>query len=1108
MNRTFTAIFRVKFSPFLPRSGGGRNTGLLMVLAILLSGTFSLGGVQISNGELVVETDRIRARFSGSALVEFTNLITQETYLENSGSQWLIIREMDQEENIFLIPEGWRIAEDPELGQVGVNRFANLGREVTLKAGIDRETDEVILRISGKSSDTGVVSVFWGIEGVHFKTEKLIIPGQAGSYFNLQSDQAAVALDYPVHWESQMVLYETDQGGFMFFANDEKALFKRILASRETGNLDFGVEMFALAPWINATKTPEIEWRFHAFRGDWRSGAARYRDWMRGVWPPDDSPARSWTQSIMGVVTVFQTDKRVVDRLRETLVPEKTMIYLVDWRRDPYDTNYPDYTPNEQLIPFVEYAHEHGFRVMLHMNALGVSTTHPKFKELRRFQIRDADDLNPLYWPFGLWPSHTPPEHIQGFAFISPAASEYRRLYIEILRQLIEETHIDAVHMDAGGVLLNDGNGLIEGMTVTEGMIRLQTEILEEFPNLVIGSESTTEALAPHNRFAQRWGADSPPHPISTFLLGDQVTFYGFLDQPLTEEPEFIDYIRRYEGIGVMATPIVRKLDDLNPDRTGMNRLLKLIRVWQDLDLVPDWSSLFPFQPVRTDSENPGTVIELPGYGGPIVIPETGPSTSEWSTIFRFGNDSGIRAVFEKDKNLVRLRIGSNPIYIRVHGAKKVVTPFYIPSWPAFNDDELLGLNPTAEYWLDVEPTRPDNMVHLTKLPPNVRIGPETIITSDFALFDLKENPSTGFDFIKKFDLTRKGTIYNRRDYLFSLGAVAELTRLSINGEVRPVFLTHPPFERYPNGAVFFEYAVNVPEYENISLDFEVALADIAVSGPIRSDGVTLAVWIDGVEHWRDWVLRAGWNPGRVDLSAFAGQTIKIRFITHSGPRMDTTLDWAVWSNVEIKAEGIPAPAEFEVSTPGGRQPLQVYGGEMRSDSEVLSSVPENLLFFLEPGSRVEPGEYLMDHPYVLHTVYNHGLPSPSQIPGNGQQGQVKSNDEIEERALVALPPSHARTVISFPLRLSSGIEALSFRVGMADGPPPFPKDVNYSGVVFEVRVNGKHRWSREVDVNGWIDGEIDLKQWRNQNVLIQLVTDANGIDTFDWSHWADLTVY
>jgi len=84
----------------------------------------------------------------------------------------------------------------------------------------------------------------------------------------------------------------------------------------------------------------------------------------------------------------------------------------------------------------------------------------------------------------------------------------------------------------------NDGNGLIDGRNYIQGSILLHQELSDAFPWLVLGGESVNELFAPHERFAQRWHWDPlPPHPISTFLLGDRTLLYGYLGQPGPEDP-------------------------------------------------------------------------------------------------------------------------------------------------------------------------------------------------------------------------------------------------------------------------------------------------------------------------------------------------------------------------------------------------------------------------------------------------------------------------------------------------------------------------------------------------------------------------------------------
>jgi len=74
----------------------------------------------------------------------------------------------------------------------------------------------------------------------------------------------------------------------------------------------------------------------------------------------------------------------------------------------------------------------------------------------------------------------------------------------------------------------------------------------------------------------------------------------------------------------------------------------------------------------------------------------------------------------------------------------------------------------------------------------------------------------------------------------------------------------------------------------------------------------------------------------------------------------------------------------------------------------------------------------------------------------------------------------------------------LKWLAGLADGS-------SSTGVEFEVRIDGAVLWRHRADQPGWNYGEADLILWYGRDVLVELVADSLGDNSFDWAHWADV---
>lgn len=1026
--------------------------------------------VQISGSDLTVSTRSVSLQLRGTTLLSFSNLLTGENYVSDPRDVFLGVALQDQQ-SASLIPQMWRLEPDGQSGQTAILESGDGVHVARWEMSVDSITDEIIIKISASSAQPGLISSLWAIQGLELAKNRLVIPAQSGMYYNLKTPVKTVAEDYPVHWESPFVIYEASGGGFIVSARDPSFQFKRLHGSRDTGSLVLGFEVFAPGPWSGSYEVSRNEWRIRGFSGNWKLPADEYRTWFRSILPIESSDGpRSWVKQIRGVATVQTLDTAVLELLATRVDPTRTLILLVDWRESSFDLNYPDYMPSSRAKPFVEKAHELGFRVMLHTNLLGVSTTHPAFESMKRYQLRSADTLTEQGW---LW-YNLPEGDPRRFAFISPASAEFRKLFIDNVRLAVEELNPDALHLDAGSGILNDGNGLIDGLNTTQGIVQFHKELIQAFPNLVFGGESTNELVAPFNWFAQRWTAPTPTHPISTYLFGDKVHFYGFLDQPDPDEAGYASYVQRYEGQGVLPTPIITSTNDLSEDRKRMSSLLGIIKQFQQYQFEPDWGS-------------------------------------DWAEqeIFRYRSlvDDSI-AVVDREGPIVRFKVSDNIAYERVTGVTELETPYFVQAWAAWDDQRIFGLDSSRQYWLDPV-DRPHELLRLENLPSRLKVGLDSYATASYGLFQLDSVPPAPYSFFDEFESTRKGTQYGRVDYPVINGATISIQRMFAGSQLSnaTIFMS-PPYRRVLGGASYVEFDVPIPIASSVSFLFDYAISD----GAPRGDGAWMAVWIDGVEAWRGLVTAGQWHSNSVDLSAYSGRTVKLRILTHAGPNNNPVGDWTGWSNLRIEVDGrapgsllnIRVPSTHINSVESNAPITQAQDGLI----QVQADMPGILTVFADSPHAPALGQNLLDFPFDVWQAGYQNHPRPGAYDGSGEVKSAKVGGVTIDRAIVAHPPRAGYTILTLPVRIPEDANLLNFKVGLAEAPPPFPPEVNYSGVTFQVKVNGESLWNQEVHSSQWVVGQADLAKWRGKSVVLQLITDSLNTPIFDWSKWADIVIY
>ena len=135
-------------------------------------------------------------------------------------------------------------------------------------------------------------------------------------------------------------------------------------------------------------------------------------------------------------------------------------------------------------------------------------------------------------------------------------------------------------------------------------------------------------------------------------------------------------------------------------------------------------------------------------------------------------------------------------------------------------------------------------------------------------------------------------------------------------GVTRTGFAVHPPY-RGGAGVSWNDFRFVLPAGKPAVLTFFTAIRDSSPTEP-ASDGTEHKVFITGAdgqekELFARFSASKNWEPGRVELSAFAGQHVTLRLWTGPGPKNNTTCDQCFWGDPVITVGTLPAlPTEAE----------------------------------------------------------------------------------------------------------------------------------------------------------------------------------------------------
>ena len=1052
----------------------------------ILSGIFCLcysqmaqaAEIQVADNNVFVETDTYRVQFTDGVITHLSNKLTEETYTLSLGADG--VTGFRGRSGLLRKDIGSIWSDQATLTEA--RKVAPLKAEILFRQGqnefrlfiaVDARSGDLLIEQEGTSDTAGVYGIQWGCGNLNVRHLDIILPAGGGQIIDATSPVLSESFDYPYHWETQLAILQGEQGGFFVRGADETFQFKALHYEKNVDSFALGFETQNQAPFDTLTSAKSVVWRLNTYAGDWHMPARQYRDWMERTFKPwrlDEMPA--WVREIGLVVIYHGLDAGILDKLAEQTDPTKTLLYLTWWRSNDEEINYPDYTARTAFEQVLEVAHQHGFRVMLHTNLIGVSTYHPTYAALQKYQFREPWNGNLVGW---MWEQI---ESLNRHAWINPANSEFRKIFVQQLKDVRKKYRVDAFHLDVSSFVLNDANGLIDGLNSGQGNALLHRELAEAMPGVVFSGEMLHEVTFFRESFAQRWKLPPEwdptlrgnPHPISAFLFSPYTLPYGYLGFPNPDEdPQlYQDYLDSYENWGVLPTLRIGSVSDLAPDRIGTQELLAIARTWQQRGLKPDFESDW----------TPNTLFQYVGENGEIAALKK--------------TETGTTLVLPEEK------LG----YERVLGVTQVKTQRNIPHWRAYNETTLLGLHPEKSYFLNDTP-RDFSQAHINALPDGVSVT-ESRVTENAALFRLERvDVSHEIDLLSEMHLVRTGIVHKGKESPRQRGATFQKTEVSIAGVRKSAINAHPPYQNIQGDPIrgdtstFGEWILSLPDTStSLYLDFDIGLQDESEG----SDGVTFIVSIQGTEIFRRLYKRQRWEHVRLDLTPYRNQRVTLRFSTTPGLVGNGAWDSAMWGEPKITYEPVSELTEIGFFIPN--VPIRSFPNPLEHHGNgqywLKAQLPTPVFILFGTPQQTETLDNLRDAHFVAGIQFD-GIFREGSVWNSGKRSELTANG-INKKTIFAHPPRVGQTVLQFLLSLPHAHEVIfSFSMGLQEGCS--------DGVFFKVLVNGVTQFERFADTFRWEDTNVSLSEFAGETVLLELVTDSGETPSCDWAHWADLFI-
>ena len=415
------------------------------------------------------------------------------------------------------------------------------GQRMNTVFAVDDSTGGIrVVQIADRTSGN-LYGIQLGI-GVLSSELSLIVPGPGGTGYVLPGGKGpanvngvAHSWQWPTIWSAAMCLVQGEKGGLLLYADDPQLHHKEMCIETTDSVSGFGIGLVSCnnAPFTEKEHHRSVTWKLVPYEGDWLVGAALYKKYMAEAWSwtkLSDHPSE-WMRTI-GFYVLFDSeeilkDTSVLDALAQRVEPAKTICYVRCWRLHGYDVAYPDYSANAHGARFIEYGTKLGFHMQPHLDLYAVAPGQPEYGELERYQIRSPFAGKPVGWQ---WSDMNSPTR---FAAITPASREFRDMFTQKCMETLSTLGCDTLLTDVAWWTMNDGQGLVNGLNLVQGLDRMLDGIRMSMGGRPLASENTNEVIARHEAVAHIGphldNADYL-HPIGTYLFGDGV----YLTMPYT----------------------------------------------------------------------------------------------------------------------------------------------------------------------------------------------------------------------------------------------------------------------------------------------------------------------------------------------------------------------------------------------------------------------------------------------------------------------------------------------------------------------------------------------------------------------------------------------
>ena len=472
--------------------------------------------VRVDGQRILVDTATLVAVLEGGRLVSLRSRRTGEEHLDGKGG--------DGSPLALVYRAGERVPVEPlRFGRIAVRALSGTRAEVvlsgweadgTIVVTADPENGDLVLEPGAFSTRPGVRACRYTLGGIRTGLD-LVAPFFQGVRLPLEDPLLRDShWPWPMHWEAGLAILAGRDSGFWVHTRDDRYRYKALHVGSREGARSLALDAEAWGPIDDNRSAGGLAWRVNVFDGDWTVPAARYRDWLwvaHGL-AARERERREWIREVGFAVSWCPGEPEVLDALAAWVQPRRVLLHYPDWRTLPYDEGYPTFEPSEPAKAFAAKARAMGFRLMPHFNSVDMDPSHAVYTRVRDFEYRDVETKRVQGWAWHEDRSIGVPEsgtaRVQNrdkkvMVKIHPGLGLWRSILGDAVQGAAATLDLETAFLDVTLVSQNLHNCFVEGLTSSEGMLRLIDHVGGLGRGLVVGGEGRNEVTARGLSFAQ-----------------------------------------------------------------------------------------------------------------------------------------------------------------------------------------------------------------------------------------------------------------------------------------------------------------------------------------------------------------------------------------------------------------------------------------------------------------------------------------------------------------------------------------------------------------------------------------------------------------------------